>query len=88
MVTADRIREYVKENFVAPARSRGQTTVTFRASEVHSGVKKVYSIEQGHRMPAVCSAIDTDLFLDYASVTLVKREGPVQGASVVWTFRV
>ena len=88
MITANNIREYIKENIVEPAKKKGQTTVTFRASEIHKAVAMIHGVEKGHRMANVCSAIDTDKFLDFAAVTLVKREGPVHGATVVWTFRI
>lgn len=88
MVTADRIREYVKENIVEPASKKGLTTVSFRASEIHKAVVKIYGVEKGHRMANVCNAIDTDKFLVFSSVTLLKRDGPAHGATVLWTFRI
>lgn len=80
---AEQIRRYVRDQIVEPARQRGQKTVTFTASEIHNGLGL-----RENRMPSVCQAIDTPIFLDYASVTLVRREGPQLSTTAKWTFAV
>ncbi len=80
MTLADKIREFVKKNYIDIARINGQKKVTFSASDIH----KAMGLEK--RFPAVCGAIDTEKFLDDASVVLSKRNGPPQSSSVVWTF--
>jgi 5-methylcytosine-specific restriction protein B len=80
MTTANEIREYVKKYFIIPARRRGERSITFKASDIH----KAMGLEQ--RYPLVCSSIDTDKFLEFASVILVKREGPKQSTTARWTF--
>lgn len=80
MKLAENIREFVKINYLDPARQSGHQTVAFRASEIH----KAMGLQQ--RFPAVCEAIDTDIFIEYASVVLHKRTGPHQGPSALWTF--
>ena len=80
MILADRIRKYVLEKKIIPAREMNQRTITIRAGEIHSemGLK--------NRMPAVCEALDTDKFIDYAAVNLIERTGPKLGSSVKWVF--
>lgn len=80
MTQADKIREFVKKNYIDPARQSGQKTVTVRASEIH----KAMGLEK--RFPAICGAIDTDKFIKFASVVLYKRTGPLQSSTVLWTF--
>lgn len=80
MTLAENIREFVKLNYIDPARQNGHQTVTFRASTIH----KVMGLQK--RFPAVCGAIDTNIFLEYASVVLLKRTGPHQGPRALWTF--
>ena len=82
MILADQIRNYVRNALIEPARQRGQITARVKAGEVHAalGLK--------NRMPAVCSALDADKFLQDAGVILVSREGPKQGSSAEWVFEV
>ncbi len=80
---ADEIREYVLVAIIKPARRRGDKTVTFDALDVHKGMGF-----RVNRMPAVCEAVDTDLFLAGAGVTLVSRTGPAQSTTTRWTFAV
>lgn len=80
MILADRIRQHVLDEIIEPARHLGQATVTVRVGDVHSAM----GLES--RMPAVCSALDANKFLDFARVTLVRRIGPPQGSSAEWVF--
>jgi 5-methylcytosine-specific restriction protein B len=80
MILADKIRNYVRNELIEPARLSGQTVLHINAGEVHAalGLK--------NRMPAVCSALDAEKFLVYANVILESRKGPNQGGSVEWVF--
>ena len=82
MILADIIRNHVRNELVEPARQRRQTIIRVNAGKVHAalGLK--------NRMPAVCSALDAEKFLDYAGVIFVSKEGPHQGSSVEWVFEV
>ena len=80
MKTADRIRAYVIECLIAPARTDGQTTLTVRAGTVHK------ALGLRDRMPAVCSALDAAKFYEAAGVTLIRRAGPPQGATAEWVL--
>jgi hypothetical protein len=78
---ADSIRVFALENYVEPARRRGERFITVRAGDVHRamGFK--------NKMPAVCSALRARKFETLAAVKLVKAEGPSQGANLYLTFR-
>ncbi len=80
MILADQIRQYVRDHIISPARRDGDSTVAVRAGDVHDALR----LE--NRMPAVCGALDARIFLEYAQVKLVQREGPRQGANAHWTF--
>ena len=82
MRLADKIREFVYENYIKPARERGLRLVTIRAGDIHSqmGLK--------NRMPAVCEALSAKKFEEMYNVKLIKRKGPVHGADVYFTFRI
>ena len=77
---ADRIREYVYMQYVAPARKKGTGTITIRAGDVHG------EMELNNRLPAVCGALTTNKFQEQHGVRLVNRTGPNQGANVLLTF--
>ena len=78
---AARIRKYVIDRHVAPARDAGAASVRVRAGDVHGEL----GLED--RMPAVCSALDTQVFLDLAGVEMEGRSGPPQGATTTFAFR-
>jgi hypothetical protein len=81
---SDQVREFVKENYVAPARLFGADTVSVRVGDVHRAMK--WDLK---RVPQVCSALSTRKFLNSANVELIERKGPPSGQSttVEFTFR-
>jgi hypothetical protein len=79
---ADEIRKYAKTHYIIPARQKHQIRVVFIASDIHHGLKLT------SRYPLVCSSIDSRKFKIFARVELIKREGPKQGASARWTFKI
>ena len=79
---SDEIRKYAKTHYIIPARQRHEKRVVFTASDIHHGVKLT------SQYPQVCSAIDARKFKIFARVELIKREGPKQGASARWTFKI
>ena len=76
MTQADRIREFVLQRRLVPARSAGRTEVTVRAGDVHRDMRL------SSAMPAVCSALGGRKFEEYAKVRLRDRSGPENGANV------
>ncbi|MBC8449265.1 MAG: peroxide stress protein YaaA [Chloroflexi bacterium] len=81
MTQRDQIRSYVVEEFIEPARGRGEKTVVVRASEI------AHKMGLTGRYPNICGALDADVFAPYARVRLLKRKGPAQSSSVTWTFQ-
>jgi hypothetical protein len=79
---SDEIRKYAKTRFVIPARKKGEGRVSFTARDIHQG------LDLASRYPMVCSAIDSKKFADFARVELIKRDGPQQGATAHWTYKV
>ena len=75
MKLADEIREYALVALIKPARRQGNKTVSFTALNIHKGMGF-----KANRYPAVCTAIDADKFLTYASVSLSSRQGPLQSS--------
>lgn len=80
MSQADRIRQFVLDSYIAPARANGRAEVTIRAGDVHKELGFVSA------MPAVCSAIGSSKFNQLANVDLIERNGPSNGANVYFRF--
>lgn len=68
--------------YVEPARRAGETTVTIRVGDVHDGMGLKDS------QPAVAGALGALKFTEFACVELLSRDGPHQGANLLFTFKV
>jgi hypothetical protein len=81
MSQANRIRQFTVDRFVGPAVAAGRDEITIRAGDVHR--------EMGltNAMPAVCSALGSRKFDEYARITRSALVGPANGANVYFTFR-
>lgn len=79
---ADQIRDYVFKHYLEPARTQGKHILTIRAGDVHK------EMGLSNRMPAVCSAISTEVFQEKYQVRLVKREGPSNSSNAFFTFEI
>lgn len=77
---ADQIRAFAAKTYIVKARNAKMKQVSFTSDSVHKGLSLV------NRYPAVCRAIDTDLFRDQNKITLANRVGPLEGPDVTWTF--
>ena len=82
MTLADEIRDFVQQNYIEPARRRGDSEITIRAGDIHR------DMQLESRMPAVCGAIGTKKFEEECEVRLIRRRGPTQGANVYFTFEI
>jgi hypothetical protein len=80
MSQADQIRQFVVIKWIEPARKAGESMVRIRSGEVH------HAMGLKNRMPSICDALDAQVFLDVARVTLVNRTGPHQGSTAEWVF--
>ncbi len=79
---ADAIREYCRQHYVEPARKRGDHVVGIRAGDVHT------DLNLSQRLPGVCSAIGAELFERHARVKRIAIEGPLNGASTLFVYRI
>jgi hypothetical protein len=79
---ADRIRQYVYEHIVRPARERGEHHVEVRVNQVARGMNLHNSY------PAICGAIGALLFQALYDLRLVTREGPTNGSNVLFVFQI
>lgn len=77
---ADEIREYALQNFILPARLRGDRTVRIEAKSIHEG------LGYKNRYPNVCSSIDSQKFKELANVIEVGRSDVKQSSTVWWEF--
>jgi 5-methylcytosine-specific restriction protein B len=82
MSLADKIREFVFENYIKPAREKGDEKVSIKAGDIHD------EMELDNKIPSVCGALDTKKFQKQYDIELEEREGPSCGFNVFYTFRV
>ena len=82
MTTAEYIRWYVIEHYIAPARAAGHEEVRIRLGDIRQrmGLK--------NPLQAVRSALSTKIFRDKAGVELVVPIGPRAGADTYCQFRI
>lgn len=77
---ADKIRRYVLENYIRPARLRGDATVSLTVGALNN--------EMGLHMawPNICQALEGRLFLQLANVPAPAAEGPKQSTTRKLTY--
>ena len=78
---AGRIRRHALDRHVEPARRAGRTTVVIRAGDI------VREMRLQSRTPAVCGALGSGLFLDWAGAELLERKGPWQSTTTEFHYR-
>ncbi len=78
----DAVRKHVKQRYINPARMKKNGRVTFTAEDIEK------AMGLGNKYPLICSALDTQKFLEFARVELIRREGAAQGSTAKWTFKV
>jgi hypothetical protein len=71
---------FVLDSYVTPARAQGHIKITIRAGDVHQ------AMGLANAMPAVCSAIGSHKFEEFARVAPITRTGPYNGANVYFQF--
>lgn len=80
MTKAERIRAYVIKKIAEPARLKGQDGFSVRAGDVHR------AMGLSNSMPNVCSALGSKKFEQSADARLARREGPLAGSNVWFSF--
>jgi 5-methylcytosine-specific restriction protein B len=77
MADSDDIRSHLIKDHVDPARSRGEYTVTIRASDV------VGELGSSTAIPAVCGVLRSDTFEREARLQRLVIDAPVPGATTL-----
>ena len=79
-----RVREWVQNHIVQPARARGDRMITVTAGEVHN------QLGLTNRVPVVCQALRSKRFLRENRLVLKDVSGPPSGLSttVKFTFEI
>ncbi|RYG89116.1 MAG: hypothetical protein EON59_02060 [Alphaproteobacteria bacterium] len=77
---ADRIRRFVLENHIEPARAQGESRVEVVTGDVHR------AMALDNKMPAVCSALGSGKFEELAGVKIIDRQGPANSSTVRFTY--
>ncbi len=80
MTQAGAIRSRIIEQWLEPARRRGEERLTVRAGDAH----KAMGLSNSY--PAVCSVLGSNKFAAGARVLPIARDGPANGANAYFTF--
>lgn len=67
MELRDQIRNFVLENYIKPARARGETSLVVVSGEVHK------RMDLTDRMPAVCNALRSEKLWKPYKVCLIRE---------------
>ena len=81
--SANDILKFTRDHYILPAKKRGDGSVTIRVGDIHREMKL------NSRVPAVCQALGSRIFLKENDFKLESRQGPPSGQSstVVFTYR-
>jgi 5-methylcytosine-specific restriction protein B len=80
MTFSESVQRYFQDNYVTPARQRGQTTIDVKAGELHR------KLGWTRRVPLVCAALSSRKLQRNVGVRLSRREGPPSGQSPTVVF--
>jgi hypothetical protein len=81
----ERVRSFVAQQFIEPARSRGEHTVTIHAGKLGKLLEE-RKILSANRFPIICGAIGSPKFAKRNRIHLKSRQGPSSGLSSSATF--
>lgn len=79
-ISVDQFRNMVIDQFIEPARKRGDQAVELTAARVFT------TLGPFHNYSFICRAIDANRFYLAARVQLIDRQGPGAGPGVTWRF--
>jgi hypothetical protein len=77
---SQRVRQHVVDEYLSPARSRGDTTFLVNVGKVQKAVRLT------NRVSLVCTALESQKFLKENRLRLVKKTGPPSGQSTTVTY--
>jgi hypothetical protein len=81
----DRVRRFAAQQFIEPARHRGERTVTIHAGQLGKLLEE-RNLLSPNRFPIICGAIGSPLFAKKNKLRLQSRQGPSSGLSSSATF--
>jgi len=82
MNLSETVLQFVRANYVHPAREQGKTTVDVKVGDIHSGLR------WSRRVPLVCSALSSRKFQNAVGVRLIEtRDAPPSGLSTRTIYR-
>jgi hypothetical protein len=81
MTCSEEVRKHVVDQYISPARRKGEDSVEVRAGTVHS------ELHWTGRVPSVCQALGSRKFQREAGVELVERSRRGPSTTVVFTYR-
>ena len=77
---SDRVRQHVVNDYLSPARRRGDQTVTVNVGKV----QKAAGLQ--NRVALVCTALESQKFLQENGLQLISKAGPPSGQSTTVTY--
>ena len=80
MTFSEEVQQYFQDNYVNPARRRGQAEIDVKAGDIHS------KLGWTRRVPLVCAALSSRKLQRNVGVRLRGREGPPSGQSPTVVF--
>ncbi len=81
MMDAERIREYVYEHYIKPAKEKGLSSVSFRAKDIHQGMGFVK-----HNYPNIIGALCREIMKTRYEVKKIRREPPSDAPDILITY--
>ena len=82
MNLSETVLQFVRANYVHPARQRGNRTVEVKAGDIHAG------LHWSRKVPLVCSALTSQKFQNTVGVRLIEtRDAPPSGLSTKTIYR-
>ncbi len=79
---ADRIRMHTRLHYIEPARRAGKLTVAVRAGDV----ARDWGLN--NRVPSICSALESKLFLEQSGLQLLERRGPHRSTTTEFHYAI
>jgi len=80
MSHAERVRQHVVDEYLSPARKRGNQSVSVNVGTVQKAVHLT------NRVSLVCTALESQKFLKENRLQLVSKTGPPSGQSTTVTY--
>jgi len=77
----DAITQHVINNYIVPARNRGDYVVGVLSGDIHKALGK------HDQLPQVCSKLGSNVFQREARVRRIALEGPTNGAKALFVYR-